>query len=222
MAAAVVVFVTVVILLVVLLTHHGNLNADDKRLLTDLYLRSSSVFEWGVGESTTLAANAGVRRYTGVDGSQEWLGIVQPAIPRHFRLVWADIGDIGEYSYPIDEESRAKWPAYSRHALESESEGFDVYFVDGRFRVACVAQALMHASQHGRDPTKFVVVVHDYVTRKDRYADLFRVVRFAHGSPHSPTCTRHGHAKLAVFRRRDDVSDEEIYRLWHRHRYDVG
>ena len=52
---------------------------------------------------------------------------------------------------------------YQIAPLLGEMKPFDVYFIDGRFRVACVCSALLHASKFGRrDSTIFM---HDYGAR---------------------------------------------------------
>jgi len=152
----------------------GGLQSADQAMLWRIYRESDSVFEMGVGESTKIAVFTGVPRYTGVDGSIEWLGEVRKVSPSHYRFHWADVGEIGAWSVPTDTAATLKWPFYSMGALAAESAAFDFYLVDGRFRVACLCACLLHASRHGKDPAEFRVGVHDF-QRIDYYRDALLV-----------------------------------------------
>ena len=112
-----------------------NLNSKDREIIADICFSSDSVFETGVGESTKICAFTGVPRHTGVDNALKWLQNAMEAAPAHYRFHWADIGPIGGYSYPTDPKSQPKWPLSSFAALAAEETPFDVYFVDGRFRL---------------------------------------------------------------------------------------
>lgn len=96
-------------------------------------------------------------RFTGVDGSIDWLYDVARISPPHYRFHWGDLGAIGSWSMPKDNGTAPKWPFYSIGALASESEAFDFYFVDGRFRVASVCACFLHASMYGKQPSEFRV-----------------------------------------------------------------
>ena len=53
-----------------------------KAFLAEYYWRASSVFEFGVGESSTLlAAAAGVRRFTGVESDATWIARLGARVP---------------------------------------------------------------------------------------------------------------------------------------------
>ena len=51
----------------------GGLANSDRELLASLYYNSSSVFEFGLGESTHIAAYVGVPRFAGVDSDAVWV-----------------------------------------------------------------------------------------------------------------------------------------------------
>ena len=147
----------------------GNLNNIDRMILANILYRSDSVFESGVGESSFICAYTGVPRYTGVDNSVEWLQKVSGSLPSHYRFHWADIGPISDYSVPIDPKSMPKWPLSSTAALFAEDHAFDLYFVDGRFRVATFAACMLHALLRGSNTSLFAI--HDYTLR-----DYYHVV----------------------------------------------
>lgn len=64
----------------------GGLNDNDRKVLIRFYERVDSVCEWGVGESTNIASYVGLKRYTGIDSSIDWLNIVKEHAPKHYRF----------------------------------------------------------------------------------------------------------------------------------------
>eukprot|EP00040_Diaphanoeca_grandis_P024328 m.133595 g.133595 ORF g.133595 m.133595 type:complete len:360 (-) comp29684_c0_seq1:92-1171(-) len=208
----------------------GGLKEADRDILAKIYYESRSVFETGVGESTTIAIFTGVPRYTGVDCDPAWVHQVAQKAPPHYRLHWADIGPIGIWSLPNlqtkSKDQMAKWPFASFSALSSES-AFDFYFVDGRFRMATFAACFLHASMHGRNPSEFRVGIHDYQQRHgntddpeyknkptgDDYLDTLEIGEVVEGYPLNPN------ARIGVFRRKPDVTNAQILAIWHKHQY---
>lgn len=76
----------------------------DRLTLGDLYYNANSVFEYGLGESTLIAAHTGVPRYAGIDSDAEWVAQARKNSKLdHFRFNFADIGAIQAWGNPIDE-----------------------------------------------------------------------------------------------------------------------
>ena len=108
---------------------------------------------------------------------------------------------------------------YDRAALQVEHEHspFDVYLVDGRFRVACACRALLH----GREDS--LVLIHD----------------FPHEDEDSPEWKRNLDAQrgysavlavadiveqvrsLVVLRKKPSVHDDAIQELWETFQFDM-
>jgi len=207
--------------------HKDNLNDADREILARIYFESNSVIEWGVGESTVIAAFTRLPRYTGVDGSIDWLNNVTALSPPHYRFHWADTGPITHYSHPTNTETaKPKFPFYSMGPLSAESRAFDFYFVDGRFRVACVCAAFLHASAYGKKPNEFRVALHDFSKRQSKYQDLLefaeRVDGFVPGSTTLASYKPGSPAHMAVFRRKASATDEQIHLVWEKHATDPG
>jgi len=199
----------------------GGLRSFDRAILSRIYYESDSVFETGIGESTTIAMYTRVPRYTGVDNSVEWLTQVREKAPHHYRFHWADIGETRDWSWPKTAEmARAvtpKMPFASTAALTAEGEGFDFYFVDGRFRVASFAMAFLHASIHGRAPSEFRVGIHDFRMRaKTHYKDCYRIGQAIEGYGVNKT-----DVEVTIFRRKHGVTDGEIMDVWRKHQFDL-
>jgi hypothetical protein len=124
-----------------------------------------SYVEFGSGGSTFVASSTVSGSVISVDSSQEWLGKVaaqcREAGTRVTPLLrFVDLGPIGAWGVPKDTSLRATWPAYHTDVWSVEGAGnADVYFVDGRFRVACFLKSLLHCRQDS------VLMFHDFDSR---------------------------------------------------------
>ena len=66
---------------------NGGLSDVDRQVLGNLYFKANSVFEFGLGESTLIAAKTGVPRYSGVDSDPNWVSNTRKeAGMDHFRF----------------------------------------------------------------------------------------------------------------------------------------
>lgn len=238
----------------------GGLNDIDRELVLKYYGQSESVFEFGVGESTTIASALDVPRFTGVDNDPVWINNVRGQSPLRFKFHYADIGPIREWGVPqvgsflvgkqdeVAPESK-QWPRYALEALANEFQPFNFYMVDGRFRVACVCAAMLHASKYGKASSDYLIGLHDYPNRYNgQYSDVWAVTEYVDG--HAGEQGGHMHsvagrthflreggsksrkedkrlrmkesvgAQLFVFRRNASVTDKEILALLEKHLYD--
>lgn len=141
------------------------LMTSDERALFKSYLSDATRYlEFGAGGSTVLASSI-CARVASVDSSREWLDRVQAACRERgteavVSLMLADIGEVGEWGYPRNSAVRDAWPGYHSTIWSArEVADYDLCLIDGRFRVACAAQAALNM----REGT--VVLVHDYNTR---------------------------------------------------------
>ena len=138
----------------------GGMNPSEQALLANLYGNATSVFEWGMGSSTLIAEHVGIKRLTAVDSAKVWVKKVSELITRSgYKFVHADIGHVRRYGRPSDPSKRLLWPSYSTQVL-SAGDPYDLYLVDGRFRVACACRALLH----GRNDSR--VIIHDFGHRR--------------------------------------------------------
>lgn len=198
---------------------NGGLNDLDRDILSRIYHGSNSVIEWGVGESTLIAEFVNVPRYVGVDSSRDWLLKVASTSPWHYKLTWADIGPLAAWGNPKDESGKERWPRYSISPLASEKEPFDFYFVDGRFRVACVCASFLHASYHHKPSHSFRVGLHDFNLRHMRGIEFYGVVLsiadIVEGfDPTKQSSKGNPSSKIVVLQRKASVSDSDLLRIW--------
>ena len=185
----------------------GGMTIGEQGLLATIESNSSSVFEWGMGSSTVLAASMGVKRLNSIDSVKEWVSDCAKIIgknnivktPDSYELGWANIGPIGDYGWPKDELYRDIWPVYPS-AVQTKKEPYDVYLVDGRFRVACALQALLHGHKSS------LVLMHDF--NRQEYHVILDVADMLHKENN-----------LAVLARKSNVKDEEILSMYEIYQY---
>ena len=151
--------------------------SDAELALFRCFLRPAETYvEFGTGGSTVLAAQQ-VRRWAiSVDSSVEWLEKVRMACevasPRIVpTLLPVDIGPLGDWGALTDKTTRDRWPAYHEDVWGTPgSTEAGLYMVDGRFRVACFMQVLLHCRPGA------VVLIHDFAERP-QYQVVHEVTR---------------------------------------------
>jgi len=105
-----------------------------------------------------------------LDSSRDWLDHVREACrERKTRLEpvlsYIDIGETGKWGFPKDETSRDRWPLYHSSMWgDPRLADADLYLIDGRFRLACFAQALLHCGDRA------FIAFHDYASRPHYHA----------------------------------------------------
>ena len=157
-----------------------------------LLASARSVVEYGSGGSTLLALRLSTGPVYSVESDGEWLAKLRelPAIGEaeasgRLTLRHAFIGPTKKWGRPIDQSGRGGWPGYVTAPWNDECEA-DLILVDGRFRVACILQAVLMGEPHTR------IVAHDFWNRPRYHAAL----EFVEKEEAVDT--------LAVFRRRPD------------------
>jgi hypothetical protein len=180
---------------------NGGLDDGDRDLLVNVYTDANSVFEFGLGESTRIAAAVGVPVFSGVDSDAVYVSESRKTSPSHFKFYFADVGLTGHWGMPLKVASKQVMQ-YQLSALQSEKLPFDVYLVDGRYRVASACAAFLHASKYGKKNVS--VLMHDYHERPEYYV----VQDFADIIERSPS------GNLVLFQRKTDTTDEDIFANW--------
>lgn len=173
----------------------GGMSKAEQTLLRKYYENATRIFEWGMGSSTSLAAYLH-KSIVAVDSALVWVQKCRQLFPG-LDLRHADIGPVKDWGAPKSATPTEAWADYSR-AVDAEEDPFDVYLVDGRFRVASAARALLHNPDG-------LVMVHD--AEREAYAVLWNVTR---------TVEQVG--KLRVVRPMQ--SNLEVYRrIWNEYKY---
>lgn len=180
----------------------GGLRDTDRILLADIYSSVESVFEFGLGEATKIAAWVGVPRYVGVDSDVAWVKNTRDEVNMdHFRFIVADIGDTRIWGHPKNETLQKIPLSFQSSPLNDEMEAFDFYLIDGRYRVACACASMLHAMSRGGDMKKVMFGFHDYF-RKD-YHQMEIVADIVKKSE-----------RLSVFQVKPNATEHDIYQMW--------
>ena len=200
----------------------GGLHDEDRIKLAEIYSQAESVFEYGLGESTYIANAVNVRRYAGIDSDAAWVAMARDKVSSTYRFYFADIGPTVEWGYPAnrkDVPSKAIYQ-YQIMPLAAEILPFDVYMVDGRYRVPCMIASFLHASARGGNPSNTIVLLHD----------CLRVEHYKNGTVPIPKRTNlrsyytkadhlvevqdHSGNRLCVYKRKPQTTDEQLLQFW--------
>lgn len=181
---------------------NGGLSDEDREVIGDLYYNADSVFEFGVGESTAIAAATNVPRFTGVDSDAQWVAKARSLAPDRYRFYFADVGNTRVWGYPVDPALAKMSYDYQIEPLFAELKPFDVYTVDGRWRVACVMASFLHAMDTGGNLSATRVYIHDYLKRPyyDRVTTVSTIVN----------STGIG----VVLALKQNVTEDDVYNVW--------
>ena len=127
---------------------------------------SANYVEFGSGGSSVVACNLVAKTVISIDSSLEWLekillqceraGAIKP------QVVLADIGPVKELGYPLGNDNRHLWENYHTSIWSNPALSIgDTYLIDGRFRVACFLQTLLHCN------SRSLIFIHDFAIRPE-------------------------------------------------------
>jgi len=137
---------------------------------------SDRYLEFGSGGSTCVAANTVNTSIVSIDSSKEWQDNVRKYCTNNNtklipELLHADIGPTGNWGVPTDKNTRDKWPNYHGNIWTTPSASCaDLFMVDGRFRIACFVQIVLHCEPDS------VIMFHDFTSR-EKYHVIKEVAR---------------------------------------------
>jgi hypothetical protein len=137
----------------------------ERGLFESLLRAARSYLEFGAGGSTRLAASLVAESVISVDSSREWLDRVRErCLASRLRvaptLLHVSIGETKDWGYPADESARDRWlDCHGGIWSHGAARDADLYLVDGRFRVACFMQVLLHARPDA------LIAIHDFANR---------------------------------------------------------
>lgn len=138
----------------------------------DDHLKPNVVFlEYGAGASTLYALQR-CRKVISVETDARWMrGVVKAAKTDRLKALPVHIGLTKEWGFPALKRPTpkriARWRSYVEAPWPAQP---DVVLIDGRFRVACVAQTGLSAGPSVR------VLFDDFFVREDAYSDILPFV----------------------------------------------
>ena len=135
---------------------------DECRLFESILTCSMRYLEFGCGGSTYVAASLVKKSIISVDSSSEWLEKVRQAS----RIgTWSHSTSVGSRGHRAHDRvgsairyssSQSVARHYRNVWTRSDSSDADLYMVDGRFRVACFMQILLHCRRNA------LIMIHDF------------------------------------------------------------
>lgn len=117
----------------------------------------NAYFEFGVGGSTVFVHENTNAQIIGVDSSSKWIEQVSKHVDDRVNLKFIDIGPVGDWGVPKNEQNKGDWPLYST-SINTIDIKPEVILVDGRFRVACLVQTVLFSVKNNIDP---IILLHD-------------------------------------------------------------
>ncbi len=159
----------------------GAMTINETAGLIRYIMSADKYFEFGSGGSTQLACLVGkptLEIWT-VDSSASFLqGVMaRPCLKNisvdRIHAITVDIGPTGNWGYPLneDEHHRHKWAAYSK-ATSNITSKLDVILIDGRFRIACAVQAMLH---HPRSK----ILIHDFFAEHSNHREYRKLLNIS-------------------------------------------
>mmetsp|Transcript_1442 Transcript_1442/g.2475 ORF Transcript_1442/g.2475 Transcript_1442/m.2475 type:complete len:134 (+) Transcript_1442:379-780(+) len=121
----------------------------------------------------------------------------------HFRFSFADIGNTTDYGHPNDKALKKIQYNYQVAPLQIENAPFDVYLVDGRYRVASACVSLLHAMSRGGDMERVLIGIHDNDDPRRGYQVFDDVAYIVEKRK-----------KLWVFKLKPGTTEDDIVELW--------
>jgi hypothetical protein len=94
---------------------------------------------------------------------------------KHFRFYFADIGPTVAWGNAPNPSLPKIAYNYQVATLSLQLQPFDVYLVDGRFRVSCVCLSFLHALKYRADMDHVRVAVHDFPRRLKSYGQILNI-----------------------------------------------
>jgi len=139
------------------------MSTEEAALFLAFVKNSRDYVEFGTGGSTVVASKHVKNSILSLDSSRQWLDQVRAACASSQtmpELIFVDIGPTGDWGFPIDASAKSRWPDYHSTIWEiPDSCAADLYLVDGRFRVACFAQIVLHCNPNA------IIGIHDFSSR---------------------------------------------------------
>ena len=131
-------------------------------------LECKNYLEFGAGGSTLTMLYATLANIISVESDLNFLHSLAkiPQIShalqtKRLQFLHIDIGQTGAWGVPKNLEKEENFPLYSGYVFQSLNNWpIDVVFIDGRFRVACVLNALLNCAESPK------IIIDDFFDRE--------------------------------------------------------
>ena len=135
--------------------------------------KGGAALEFGMGGSTRFFFENGIGRLNSVESDPTWVSALagDPFLAFFIRknrltLHHADIGPVREHGLPLG-NAQPRWLRYHQEIWNIiTGNTLDMVLIDGRFRLACACQVLLHCPQFPP------MLIHDFSCRPEYHAIL--------------------------------------------------
>src|SRR5690606_34200151 len=145
-----------------------------------------------------------------VESNQSWLDellsyrFMRIQAENRWKYFHIDIGETREWGYPMENAEQHLFPAYSSFIFDQiDPHSFDRVLIDGRFRVACILQTILH----GHQKPDLQIMVHDIWFRPSYHIVLDFLIE------------QHRIDSLGVFTIRNSPDLEKIRSLYAKYKF---
>lgn len=114
--------------------------------------------EWGCGASTLYALQQGLVDVLSFENDEKWANLIGGESTAH--VVHVDVGEVGGWGWPRNYADRDNFIEYIEGPFRNIERNTDLWFIDGRFRIACFLTALAFS------PKGTLIVFDDYESRE--------------------------------------------------------
>ena len=150
--------------------------SDAECALLDRYIpKAGRVLEFGAGGSTQHFFARGAAHVTSVESDARWIsdiareeGMLERIEAKQWLPIHGDIGPTKEWGKPVVSTPQHSWLQYHQQCWGMLPDAaFDLILIDGRFRVACLCQSLLHCPRED-----VIFVIHDFWNRPKYHVAL--------------------------------------------------
>lgn len=183
---------------------------EEKSKLLEILNHSHCYLEFGTGGSTIFTLINSNVPIISVDSNEAWIkymkkyNIIRRNLNNRLKIYLFNIGPTRSWRYPINNDNSELFPAFSSKVFELEDpKKIDVVLVDGRFRVACVLQTIIHCYQNNN----LRILIHDYPSREgykivEEFLDVIDSVKL-----------------LYVFKVKENINLDDVHKAYDIYKY---
>ena len=183
----------------------------EERKFFKTWIKPAKIYlEFGGGGSTIHAIKHSHAMVYSVESDQRWIKelvsyrILRKYLNKRWQYLYVNIGHTTSWGFPPKNASPDQFPAYSSLIFNKINPVIpDRILIDGRFRVACVLQSILHCHEN----PNLQILVHDIWPWKQYYV----VLEFLNEI--------HWVDTLGVFSIRYNISLKKVERLYHEYKY---
>lgn len=189
---------------------YPRLMSNDEIILLIAELQNAKNYlEFGSGGSTYIALLNSKANVVSVESDPNWLNymrkwrFIRQNEGKRLTFYYSNIGKIAGSGYPESGEGQIVYPDYSKKVFKYYPRDYDVVLIDGRFRLACALQTLLHTRQD------VIILWHDFPYRP-YYHEILDFVNVLEAID-----------TMVVLTKKPDFDKEKVKNLYEKYKYDV-